>query len=164
MQRGLFVISLLVTTFFGSAGGVFANGFCYEYNWAPSMYSSWDSKTDAENADIMARNMTGAQCIGYATTYGVAKGFISVAEEKFLRKIIAGMSEIIEEGCPTRKTTTNTGYKKEYLFGGKILEGNVGLVLSGSMKRSEMEHRVKACLLVQKHYIKANAMLVKGNN
>ena len=84
-----------------------------------------------------------------------------MAEEKFLRKIIAGMSEIIEESCPTRKTMTNTGYKKEYLFGGKILEGNVGLVLSGSMKRSEMEHRVKACLLVQKHYIKIEAKISK---
>jgi hypothetical protein len=161
MQRGLFVISLLVTTFFGSAGGVFANGFCYEYNWAPSLLNSGGQNSDAENADIMARNMTAAQCIGYATKYGVAKKFISVAEEKFLSTFVAGMSEIIEKDCPTRKTTTNAGYEKEYLFGGKILEGNVAQVLTGSMKRSEMEHRGKACLLVQKHYIKIEAKISK---
>ena len=84
-----------------------------------------------------------------------------MAEEKFLSTFVAGMSEIIEKDCPTRKTTTNAGYEKEYLFGGKILEGNVAQVLTGSMKRSEMEHRVKACLLVQKHYIKIEAKISK---
>ena len=154
------ITRLLLSLLLGS-GGVFANGFRYEYNWAPSLLNTGGQNSDAENADIMARNMTAAQCIGYATKYGVAKKFISVAEENFLSTFVAGMSEIIEKDCPTRKTTTNAGYEKEYLFGGKILEGNVAQVLTGSMKRSEMEHRVEACLLVQKHYIKIEAKISK---
>ena len=136
--------------------------FCYKYNGAPSVLNSGGLNSDKENADIMARKMTAAQCIGYAISYGLGKkNGVSLESEKFLSTHVAGMSEIIEKECPARELTTNAGYQKEYQYGKMKFAGDAGMVLTRIMKRSEFDARLLACGAVLRHFIEMEAKINK---
>ena len=124
---------------------------CYKYNWKPSAIGN---NTDAQRADIMARTMSAAMCIGYVVGYGKRLKSVTLEDEIFYRETIARLSQYFEGSCPKRELTSKRDYKLEFEMGEATLDANLAQNVTGSMDNSELNARIFACQDVLEHYLK----------
>ena len=127
-----------------------SDNLCYKYNWKPSVFGN---NTAAQNADIMARTMSAAQCIGYVVGYGKRLKSVTLEDEIFYRETIARLSQNFEGSCPKRELIGERDYKLEFEMGEAMFNANLAQNVTGSMNKSDLSARIFACQDVLEHYL-----------